>query len=89
MIGKKSAAVASVILATDEQMTVDLTQTETVPNTSVDDPYAKFEAGQKKREMIWSANRAAKRAKIAEALTPSTAASPAEVSPRMNFFAYK
>lgn len=88
MIGKKSAAVASVILATDEQMTVDLTQTETVPNTS-DDPYAKFEAGQKKREMIWSANRAAKRAKIAEALTPSTAASPAEVSPRMNFFAYK
>ena len=75
MTGKKSAAEASVIPASDEQMTVDLTQTGTVPNTSVDDPYAKFEAEQKKREMIWSANRAAKRAKIAEAHTRSTAAS--------------
>jgi len=66
LTGKKSAA-ASVIPASDEQMTVDLPQTEAVPNTSIDDPYAKFEAEQKKREMIWSANRAAKRTKIAEA----------------------
>ena len=71
------------IPASDEQMTVDLTQTGTMRNTSVADPYAKFEAEQKKREMIWSANRAAKRAKIAEAHTRSTAASPAEASPRM------
>ena len=71
------------IPASDEQTTVDLPQTEAVPNTSIDDPYAKFEAEQKKREMIWSANRAAKRTKIAEAHKPSTAANPAEASPRM------
>ena len=71
------------IPASDKQTTVDLPQTEEVPNTSVDDPYAKFEAEQKKREMIWSANRAAKRTKIAEAHKPSTAANPAEASPRM------
>ena len=69
--------------ASDEQMTVNVTRTETVPNTSIDDPYAKFEAEQKKREMIWRANRAAKRTKTAEAHSPpSTTASPAEASPR-------
>ena len=71
------------IPASDERVAVDVIQTETVPNTSIDDPYAKFEAEQKKREMIWRDNRATKRAKIAEDYMPSTAASPAEASPRM------
>lgn len=68
--------------ASDEQMTVNVTRTETVPNNSIDDLYAKFEAEQKKREMIWRANQAAKRMKTAEAHSPSTAASPAEASLR-------
>lgn len=68
--------------ASDEQMTVNVTQTETEPNHSIDDPYAKFEAEQKKREMIWRANRAAKRTKTAKAHSPSTSVSPAEGSPR-------
>lgn len=49
--------------ASDEQMTVNVTQTETVPNNSIDDLYAKFEAEQKNREIIWRANQAAKRTK--------------------------
>lgn len=68
--------------ASDEEMTVNVNQTKTVPNNSIDDLYAKFEAEQKKREMIWRANQAAKRMKTAEAHSPSTAASPAEASPR-------
>ena len=60
-------------------MTVDVTQNVTVP---IDDPYAKFEAEQKKREVIWRANRAAKRQKTAETHLLTTAASPDEASPR-------
>ena len=65
--------------ASGEQMKVDVTQTETVQNNSID---AKLEAEQKKREMIWRANRAVKRMKTAEAHSPSTATSPTEASPR-------
>ena len=43
-----------------------VTVTAAVSNTHADDPYATFLAEQKKREVIWSANRASKRTKIAE-----------------------
>ena len=36
--------------ASDEQMTMNVTRTETVPNTSIDDPYAKFEAEHQERD---------------------------------------
>ena len=72
-VAQKPAPKAPKISVPKRQISTEDTRTESVPNTPsppyVADPYAAFVAEQKKREAIWTANRAAKRSKTTEATT--------------------
>ena len=72
-VAKKPAQKAPEISVPKQQISTEETPTKSAPNApsspSVADPYVTFVAEQKKREAIWTANRAAKRSKATEAST--------------------
>jgi len=84
-VAKKPAPKAPEISVPKQQISMEETPMKSAPNVpsspaSVADPYVAFVAEQKKREALWTANRAAKRSKPTEASTqPVPSLSPESV----------